>query len=172
MYDPKAVAIVGLGAILPDAPNARRFWENVLAARYSIREVPPQRWRSDLYYDPDPKVPDKTYSKIGAWVQDFEFTPLQWGIPIPPSVLAVMDESQQWGIAAASQALLDYGYPQRSLDPSRVAVILGNALGGENHYRTSLRIHLSVFLDTLCNLDAYRNLPASVQIALKQTMQA
>ena len=172
MYDPKAVAIVGLGAILPDAPNARRFWENVLAARYSIREVPPQRWRSDLYYDPDPKVPDKTYSKIGAWVQDFEFTPLQWGIPIPPSVLAVMDESQQWGIAAARQALLDYGYPQRSLDPSRVAVILGNALGGENHYRTSLRIHLPDFLDTLGNLDVFRSLPASVQQALQQQMQA
>ena len=31
----RAVAIVGLGAILPDAPDARAFRDNVWAKRYS-----------------------------------------------------------------------------------------------------------------------------------------
>ena len=36
----RALAIVGVSAILPDAPDAATFWENVKAARYSIRDVP------------------------------------------------------------------------------------------------------------------------------------
>ena len=80
----RAVAIVGLGAILPDAPNAPAFRDNVWKKRYSIIEVPPERWNVDDYYDPDPAAPDKTYSKIGSWVRGFEF---DWKrCKIPPKV--------------------------------------------------------------------------------------
>ena len=61
----RAIAIVGAGAILPDAANVSEFWENVKNGRYSISEVQPERWDSALYYDPDHSAPDKTYSKIG-----------------------------------------------------------------------------------------------------------
>jgi malonyl CoA-acyl carrier protein transacylase len=166
MNESGAVAIVGLGAILPDAPSVQTFWQNIQSKRYSIKEVPPERWRSELYYDPDPAAPDKTYSKIGAWIDNFEFEPLRWGIPIPPNVLNVMDYSQKWGIAAARQALVDYGFPQRSLEPDRVAVILGSALSGENHYLTSLRIHIPDFLDSLQHVTAFQSLPAETQQAL------
>jgi polyketide-type polyunsaturated fatty acid synthase PfaA len=170
MIDPKAVAIVGLGAILPDAEDVASFWKNIRSGHYSIGDVPDNRWRVDMYYDPDPSVPDKTYSKIGGWVKSYQFEPLKWGIPIPPSVLAVMDDSQKWGIAAARQALMDYGYPQKSLNPDRVAVIIGNALAGENHYITSLRIHLPRFVEALSDLDAFHGLPVEVQQALTQGM--
>lgn len=171
MLDPKAVAVVGMGAIMPDAEDAPGFWKNILEARYSITDVPANRWREDLYFDPDPKAIDKTYSKIGGWVRNFKFEPLKWGIPIPPSVQSVMDEGQQWGIAAARQALQDYGYPQKPLNNERVAVILGNALAGENHYRTSLRIRLPEFLDTLSGLDSFRSLSPDVQAAMVSGMQ-
>ena len=69
----RAVAIVGLGAILPDAPNAPAFWKNICDKRYSITDVPPERWSLADYYDPDPSAPDKTYSKIGGWVRGFAF---------------------------------------------------------------------------------------------------
>ena len=55
-----AIAVVGVGAILPDAPNAAAFWKNILDKRYSITEVPPDRWSINSYYDPDPSAPDKT----------------------------------------------------------------------------------------------------------------
>ncbi len=171
MLDPKAVAIVGLGAIMPDAENPDSFWKNVLENRYSIYDVPAERWRTDLYYDPNPSAVDKTYSKIGGWVRSFNFEPLKWGIPIPPSVMSVMDEGQKWGIATARQALLDYGYPQKPLEQSRVAVILGNALAGENHYMTSLRIHLPDFLASLSSLGAFRALPQEIQAALMDGVQ-
>ena len=65
----RAIAVVGVGAILPDAPSAPAFWENVRQGRYSISNVSPGRWDPALYYDADPKAPDKTYSKIGGFVR-------------------------------------------------------------------------------------------------------
>ena len=53
-----AIAVVGVGAILPDAPSAATFWKNILDKRYSITEVPPERWSINSYYDPDPSAPD------------------------------------------------------------------------------------------------------------------
>ena len=35
----RAIAIVGAGAVLPDAANVNAFWENVKGGRYSISEV-------------------------------------------------------------------------------------------------------------------------------------
>ena len=140
MSEQKPIAIVGIGAIMPDAPNMKLFWENILKGHYSVTDVPSDRWDTALYYNSDPKVPDKSYSKIGAWVKQFEFNPIQMRIPIPPTVLSQMDLTQQWGIAATHQALSDYGYPQRSLDPDRMAVILGNSNAGERHYRSTMRI--------------------------------
>ena len=171
MSETRAVAIVGLGAILPDAFDVPSFWNNIRNRRYSISEVPPERWNPELYYDPDPKAPDKTYTKLGGWVRGFQFEPLKAGIAIPPNVLAVMDQAQQWGIAAARQALLDYGYPQRSLPTERVAVILGNALAGENHYRTSLRIFLPEYLDILQSVPDFQSLPLEVRNALLTGMR-
>ncbi len=100
------VAVFGLGAVLPDAPSAPAYWQNIRSRRYSITEVPPNRWRVADYYHSDPHVPDKTYSKIGAWVRGFVF---DWkGFRIPPKVAAAMDEGQQWAVAMAAQALADY----------------------------------------------------------------
>ena len=38
----RAIAIVGAGAILPDAPNVPAFWENIKNGRYSVTEVDPE----------------------------------------------------------------------------------------------------------------------------------
>ncbi|HSM23748.1 MAG TPA: beta-ketoacyl synthase N-terminal-like domain-containing protein, partial [Anaerolineaceae bacterium] len=171
MSEQKPVAIVGIGTIMPDALNAKLFWENILKGHYSVTDVPADRWSTQLYYDNDPKAPDKTYSKIGAWVTNFEFNPIQMRIPIPPTVIMQMDFTQQWGIAASHQALTDYGYPQRSIDPERVAVILGNANAGERHYRSTMRILLPEYVQALTQSDAFKNLPGAVQQQLIENME-
>ena len=40
----RAIAIVGAGAVLPDAPNVAAFWENIKNGRASNTEDPPDRW--------------------------------------------------------------------------------------------------------------------------------
>lgn len=162
----KKIAVVGLGAILPDADDVASFWKNILAKKDSIAEVPSDRWNVALYYDPDPKAVDKSYCKIGAFVKGYAFNPLKNGIAIPPRVLAEMDQAQQWAIAASLQALNDYGYPSRKLDNERVAVIFGNANAGERHYRSTLRILLPETLAMLKAVPDFNNLPEAVQEAL------
>jgi len=130
----RAVAVIGVGAILPDAPDAPSFWRNVMAGRDSITDVTPDRWSAADYWDPDPKAPGKTYSKIGGWVRGITFESTK--LKIPPRVAAAMDVGQTWALLCAGEALRDATRPGQSLDTESTAVILGNAMGGERHYET------------------------------------
>src|SRR5512135_3716163 len=167
----RAIAIVGVSAILPDAPSAAAFWQNVKSGRYSITDVMPDRWDPALYYDPDPTAPDKTYSKIGGWVRQWEWNPLAWKLPIPPRVGDLMDLTQKYAVVTARQALLDYGYPQRPLDPERTAVILGNAMGGDAHLYSAARILYPEYADALARGGTFQTLPAGARTALLEEMR-
>ncbi|MCC6521117.1 MAG: type I polyketide synthase, partial [Polyangiaceae bacterium] len=162
----RAVAIVGVGAILPDAPDAPTFWDNVQRGIYSISEVPPERWDPRLYFDPDPKAPDKTYSKIGGWVRQFPWDPIGWRMPIPPRVIEAMDRTQRWALAGTREAFADYGYPERKLDRTRTAVILGNAMAGDKHYFTALRVLFPELVDELERADDFASLAREVREAI------
>src|SRR5690349_17861886 len=134
------IAVVGVAAIMPDAPDATTCWQRLGDGRYSISDVPAARGDPALYYDPDPATPDKTYSRIGGWVREYPWDPLRWRLPVPPKVADQLDIGQQWAVSGARSALLDAGWPDWGVDPERVAVIFGNAIGGDKHYRTSLHI--------------------------------
>jgi len=159
----RAIAIVGVGAVLPDAPNVPAFWKNVKDGRYSISEVTPNRWDPALYYDSDHSAPDKTYSKIGGWVREHVWDPIKWRLPIPPRVVDAMDESQKWAIACTREALEDYGYPKRPLDNDRTAVILGNAMAGEKHYFTVMRVLFPEYARELAETASFSTLPEAVR---------
>lgn len=134
------VAIVGLGCIFPDSPNIEAYWQNIVQKVNSITVIPEERWESDLYYDPDPKAVDKTYSKIGAFVKDYEFNSI--GYRIPPTIASKMDAVQKWSLDAAKEALEDAGIPTDGKVRLPIAVIVGNAVGGENQRATNRRIFI------------------------------
>src|SRR5579862_7799577 len=159
----RAIAIVGVGAILPEAPNVSAFWNNVRTGRYCISEVTPDRWDPASYYDPDPAAPDKTYSKIGGWVREYAWEPMKWRLPIPPKVADAMDVAQQWAVACTREALEDYGWPKRPLDLDRTAVILGNAMAGEKHYLSSLRVFFPEYARELADSPSFAKLPAELR---------
>jgi malonyl CoA-acyl carrier protein transacylase len=168
----RAIAIVGLGAVLPDAPNVDAFRRNLASGRYSITETPGDRWDPALYYDPDPSVPDRSYSKIGGWVREWDWEPLKWRMPIPPKVADAMDLTQIWAITAARETLLDYGYPDNPLNPERTAVILGNAMGGDLHLMTAVRILFPEVRERLAEAPSFRALPTDIQAAVIEELQA
>ena len=168
----RAIAIVGLGAVMPDAANASAFWKNIREGRYSISEVTPDRWDSALYYNADHHAPDKTYSKIGGWVREYPWDPLKWHLAIPPRVADAMDIAQRWGIACTREALADCGYPERPLNTDRVAVILGNAMGGERHYFTAMRAHFPEYARELDESASFAALPAAVRREIEREWHA
>ena len=162
-FSERAVAIVGVGAILPDAPDANAFWENLCRGHYAISDVDPARWDPALYYDADHKAPERTYSKIGGWVRDWEWNPLGWKLPIPPRVGEAMDDAQKWAVACTRMALADHGRP---IDNERTAVILGNAMAGEKHYLTGLRVFFPEYAAALAEAPSFSALPPAVRAAI------
>ncbi|MBK6887572.1 MAG: hypothetical protein IPH03_14800 [Tetrasphaera sp.] len=163
---PRPVAIVGMAAIMPQAPSASAFWDNIKSGRYCVTDVPPERWDPALYYDPDHSARDKTYSKIGGWVREFDWDPIKWRLPVPPMVAAQMDEGQRWAVSAARAALIDAGWPNWSVNSDNVAVILGNAIGGEKHYLSSMRVRIPEVIRRLEASPTLQGLPADVQRAI------
>ncbi len=164
----RSIAIVGLGAILPDAPDVAAFWRNVTSGSYSISEVSPERWDPALHWDPDPAAPDRTYSKIGGWVRSWSWDPIGWKLPIPPRVAEAMDDGQKWAVACSRAALLDYGYPKRPLDPVRTAVIFGNAMGGERHLFTTMRTLIPEISQALEHAKSFEELPRDLRERLSR----
>jgi malonyl CoA-acyl carrier protein transacylase len=168
----RAAAIIGVGAILPDAPDADAFWNNVRGGHYAISEVDPERWDPALYYDPDPRAPDKTYSKIGGWVRDWQWDPFAWKLPLPPKVSEAMDGSQKWAVSCTRMALADAGWPERPLDLDRTGVMLGNALSGEQHYLTALKITFPELARELEKTESFAALPADTRAAIERELHA
>ena len=72
------VAVVGVAAIMPEAPDAAAFWKNISDGRYCITDVPPERWDPELYYDADPSAPDKTIARQNLAPRS-TFMPLRMG---------------------------------------------------------------------------------------------
>ncbi|MGQ0535253.1 MAG: type I polyketide synthase, partial [Methanobacteriota archaeon] len=144
-----SVAIIGMGCMFPGAPDVASFWRFLLAGASAIREVSPSRWDPRHYFDADPKAPDKTYSKIGAFIDEVPFDPLPF--KIPPSTARALDGVQQMALLAARAALEDAGHqaipngPGKPFDRKRCAVILGNSMGGEVRHATGRRIYVDEF---------------------------
>ena len=124
----RPIAIVGMSALFPDAPNLHQFWDNIVNKIDSIIDVPSSRWNIEDYYDLDAETPDKTYCKRGGFIPDIDFNPLEFGIP--PNILEVTDVTQLLGLLVAKSAMEDAGYGNTSdkvLDAT--GVILGVTAG-------------------------------------------
>src|SRR5208283_1764563 len=64
------IAVVGMGCRIPggaDGPEA--FWQLLSHGVDAVREVPPDRWNIDEYYDPDPAAPGKMNTRWGGFLQ-------------------------------------------------------------------------------------------------------
>lgn len=153
------IAIIGMSAILPGAPDVRRYWENILARVCSIQEIPPDRWPVALYYDPAEDSPDKIQSKWGGFIDDVPFDPLRFGIP--PASLPSIDPMQLLGLVAVEAALRDAGLTEIPPDMrQRVSVILGFTGGlGELGVQYGARSELTRALDGEVAAKALAHLP-------------
>ncbi len=159
------IAIIGLGCRLPGALSVPEYWDNLLAGKNSITEVPKERWDWELFWDADKAVPDKTYAKIGGFLQGFRFNSRQFRIP--PNVAKQVAIVQQITLESVGEALDDAGYGRdRDFDRTRVGVILGNSMGGEVTDDYVVRTRIPAFKKTLESLPEFADLDAQTQQAI------
>jgi malonyl CoA-acyl carrier protein transacylase len=128
------IAVVGMGCVFPDAHDTDAFWQNILNKKYSISKVPDNRWEESLYYDPDPKATDKSYTQVAGLVNDFEFDNEWFGYT--PAKASKLSRSQQMLLHAAYQAvenakLLTDDNRIAAKVQDRTAVVVATCLGNE-----------------------------------------
>ncbi|MFF1612491.1 SDR family NAD(P)-dependent oxidoreductase [Amycolatopsis sp. NPDC058278] len=143
---PLDIAIVGMACMFPQAPDLAAFWANVLAGTDAVTEVPPQRWDTSLYYDPDGQG-ERTPSRWGGFLPEIGFDPLKYGIP--PSSLASIEPVQLLALEAAHRALADAGYADRAFDRARTSVVFGAEAGSDLSNAMTLRSVLPSYLGEL-----------------------
>ena len=165
------IAIVGLGALMPDAASIDEFWQNVLDAKISIRPLPEGRWPGPINHfwkegGPGEHTEGYTYAKIGALVSDAEFDWRRWRQP--PGTLPQIDPCQQWAVTVSADAIEHAGYDGESkdIDRTRTGVVFANALGGENRNMSNIR----VWSNHTTELAKQHGLPASQAEAFMESV--
>ena len=131
------VAIVGMAAVFPGAPDLATFRANIRAGVDAITDVPPNRW-GDGFYDPDAakaRPGDRMYCRRGGFVAPPVFDPMRFGIM--PLAVADIEPDQLITLATAAAAIEDAGGPERLGDRSRVGIVLGRAATTRRAWRAS-----------------------------------
>ncbi len=142
------IAIIGQAAIFAKSATLTEYWDNILNKIDGITEVPPSRWNPDDYYDPDPKAEDKTYCKMGGFIPDIDFNPLEFGLP--PNLLEVTDSSQLLGLIVARDAMEDAGYGMdKDFNRENTGVVLGVAGGSKLITDLSARLQYPIWQKVL-----------------------
>jgi acyl transferase domain-containing protein/NAD(P)H-dependent flavin oxidoreductase YrpB (nitropropane dioxygenase family) len=140
------VAIVGMACIFPDAVDLAAYWKNVVTGHCAVREVPPERWNPELYYDPA-GTGAKTNSKWGGFLPPTLFEPSAYGIP--PRSLAAIDPVQLLSLEVAQRALADAGYNERPLARERTSVVFGTESGGDLANAHGFRANFPQYLSAM-----------------------
>src|SRR5262249_37438161 len=120
------VAIVGMAAIFPGAPDLDAFWKNIVTGADAVGEVPAERWNVAAYSD-GAGGGDRAPSRWGGFLPDGAFAPAGYGLP--PRSLAAIEPVQLLSLEVSRRALADAGYIDREFDRERTSVIFGAEAG-------------------------------------------
>jgi len=108
----RRVVVTGIGCVTPLGNTSRSLWEGLQLRRSAVRRLD--------RFDPSP-----FRSHIAAQVEGFDATDY-----MERNRIRRLDRFAQFAVASARLALEDAGLDPGGLDPDRVAVQIGSALGG------------------------------------------
>ena len=135
------VAITGWALVNSLGNNPQEIWENLMAMKSGIVEVPPSKWDHNDFYDPDPGVPEKTYCKWGAF-QNLKITRKELGIP--PQDFRTMAESTKLTMYLAHNAIMESGILDSDVPRDRIGVIVSQNSGESASTMGDLVVGVSV----------------------------
>jgi malonyl CoA-acyl carrier protein transacylase len=104
------IAVIGMAGRFPQAESVDALWDNLVAGRDCITEIPSDRWDHSRYLSDDPDEPGRTYARWGGFMPDVDrFDARFFGIP--PKDAEGMDPQQRLFLETSWAALEDAGYP-------------------------------------------------------------
>ena len=115
---------------LPQSPDLESFWENLATGRDLVREVPPDRWDPQAFFDPDPGAPNKTYTNHAGFLDSIaDFDAACFGITDDEALTL---DPQHRMMLELSRELFDHaGLTRDDLSGTRTGVFIG---AKDNHY--------------------------------------
>ncbi|MBD1559673.1 SDR family NAD(P)-dependent oxidoreductase [Vibrio sp. S9_S30] len=120
----KDIAIIGMACRFPKAEDYHQYWENLLAQKSCISDIPHTRW-DWRHYDGDPLVEvNKSNSRWGGFIDkvncfDYRF------FGISPSTAQAMDPQQRIMLELSWACMEDAGVVPQSLAGQNVGVYIG-----------------------------------------------
>ena len=121
------IAIIGMSCRFPGAADPESFWRLLREGKDAVREIPPERWDVDAYYDPDPNAQAKMSIRHAALLAQVDhFDPLFFGIT--PREAVSLDPQHRLLLEVSWEALERAGYAR---PPVRTGVFVGI---GQNDY--------------------------------------
>ena len=140
------LAVIGLGCRFPggaDSPDA--FWDLLVNGRQGIREVPPDRWDIDAYFDPNPDQPGKMNTRWGGFLENIDQFDADF-FGISPREAVTMDPQQRLLLEVAWETLEHAGVNPRDLAGSPTGVYVG--ICNSDYFQLLMR-------EGPANIDAY-----------------
>ncbi len=164
IHNDRKIAVVGLGALFPDAENIDQFWQNITSKKVSIKPLPDDILESDIYYRPElftaMNKQEKTITRVAARIENLSFDTVR-RYKIPPSVAEHMDENQHAALETASQALQMNTLGTVAKD--RVGVIFGNGMVGTQYGDALVRVQFQLIEHYLRGHESFRKLSQNEQ---------
>ncbi|HLA34127.1 MAG TPA: beta-ketoacyl synthase N-terminal-like domain-containing protein, partial [Rhodocyclaceae bacterium] len=118
------IAIIGMSCRFPQSDGPDGYWRTLAEGRDAIREVPPERWDLDRFFDPNPNAAGKISTRYGGFIDDVDrFDAAFFGVS--PSEAERMDPQQRLLMELSWHALEDAGIAPLSLRGSRTGVFVG-----------------------------------------------
>ena len=96
-------------------------------------------------------------------MREYAWDPMKWHLPIPPRVVDAMDRGAEVGDRLHARSTGRLRLSQAAAGSDRTAVILGNAMAGEKHYLTALRVYFPEYAHELAESASFAALPAAVR---------
>ena len=119
------IAIIGMACRFPgNADSLESFWRLLHDGVDATREVPPDRWDINAFYDPDPDAPGKMFSRRGGFLDEVDkFDPSFFGIS--PRETLNTDPQQRLLLEVSWEALENAALAPQKLMGSRTGVFIG-----------------------------------------------
>ena len=146
-WEADAIAIVGMSGIFPQARDLDEFWQNLVAGKDCITEIPKDRWDWEEYYGDPATEANKTNIKWGGFIDGVaEFDPLFFGIS--PREAELMDPQQRLLMTYVWKAIEDAGYSAQRLSGTKTGIFVGTANSGYSGLIAQANIPIEVYSST------------------------
>ncbi|KJS17251.1 MAG: hypothetical protein VR69_05855 [Peptococcaceae bacterium BRH_c4b] len=161
------IAIVGYGCVYPpDAHNPAQYWQNILNGKSGIMPPPPERWRWELFYAPDRKMEDKTYCKLGGFLENYVFPYARH--KLSPQEFPGFNRTQFMILDTLLQAAEMAGYGREHLQGPKTGLFVGNMLGDELMCHISFQFRAREIWHWIRNCGEFNALPGEVREAIEK----